>query len=91
MIKYRGLGYTLDDSMRTYHEFKDLSELKEYIKSKYPEYKYIKIEPYGGPDERIGWENTYIILGKEENKRYYPCGFVCLVCKECGEHELYSD
>lgn len=79
MIKYRGLGYTLEDSMATYREFKSLSELKDYIKTQNPEYKYIRIDSYdNNPDERIGWKHTSIVMAAEKDKIYYPSGFICV-------------
>lgn len=80
MIKYRGLGYTLEDSMATYREFKSLSELKDYIKIKHPECEYVRIIHYDyGPDKRIGWEHSNILMYTvEKEKICYPCGFVCI-------------
>ena len=88
MIKYRGLGYTLEDSMATYHEFKDLSELIKYIQFKNPRYKYFKIVSYdNNPDKRIGWKHTNVIMAATENKIYYPQGFVCIKDEEVTEDE----
>lgn len=53
----------LSDSMKTVSELHDWNDFEEYCKKYNINIKSIECEHYSGPDDRIGWKDTWIILG----------------------------
>lgn len=67
----------LEDSMKTLKSFNNRDELVEYCKSILDkEFDEFEIKPYGGPDARIGWDATYMVVVD-------GCGLVGYINKMC--------
>jgi len=74
MIKYRDHRGGLDESMQTLKEFESIEDLKKYVIERsikegnplrfvHMESSHIEIKEYSdGPDKRIGWDKTYIVI-----------------------------
>ena len=65
----------LEESMAELVSIKTISEFIWHIRATFPEVPIdaqLSIEPYGdGPDERIGWKQTFIIIAEG----FGPLGF----------------
>ena len=66
-MQFREHRGSLDEAMKTKVILKDRSDLLEHCKSipalfgRTFDPAALKVEPYGGPDDRIGWSATYIV------------------------------
>lgn len=52
----------LSDSLTTLSDLQDWEDFVEYCKKYNINIKSVRCEHYSGPDERIGWSDTWIIL-----------------------------
>lgn len=78
--KHRGL---LEDSLKTTVLINSLSDLMNYIKNDLKcwgdainyDFK-IKVEPYGGLDERCGWYTHIVSIDLTEKEKFVVIGFL---------------
>lgn len=52
----------LSDSIKTVSDLQDWEDFVEYCKKYNINIKSVRCEHYSGPDERIGWSDTWVIL-----------------------------
>lgn len=52
----------LSDSIKTVSELHDWEDFVEYCKKYNINIKSVRCEHYSGPDERIAWNDTWVIL-----------------------------
>lgn len=62
-IRIRMYQGGLSDSIKTVSELHDWNDFERYCKKYDINIKSIECEHYGGHDYRIGWKDTWIILG----------------------------
>jgi hypothetical protein len=76
-VKYRPHRGGLAEAMAEMVEVKDKAHLERYLLASAPlwrPFESITIEPYSGADDRIGWDSTWIVMGRWNGKDY-PIGF----------------
>jgi hypothetical protein len=71
MTRYREQRCSLADSMETVVELPDREAAIRHIRKRsFMAETFLACSPYGGPDRRIDWPRTYVILGENG-----PLGF----------------
>lgn len=78
MTRFREHRGGLAESMLTAREISSRSELVAHMRAELSRYGFafadnaVRIEPYGGDDERIGWKDVHIVIVEG----YGPFGFI---------------
>lgn len=81
-MRFRPVRELLEDAMKELFEAKTWAEIDAHIRKRHlifpdAEHTTIVVERYGGPDERIGWKETYLVLEKTfPSGKEYPVGYL---------------